>query len=460
MIADLSYPGVKSAIDVTRSRTLYIQCRRGEGDPTTAVVEAKRALAATANTPAVSLPTKTTLTLDGSAITEIDVTDVAWIHLDATTAQSGVRVDIEWWVTGSVVGSVVSQQITLDANGTRARFGAQGVAFASACIAPHNTVTTATVDVRRSFGDGFPVIAMSPPTPIPVDNTEFTDFLAGSASVIHIVCTDPQSGLGATLYLYTRQEVEQDMVSKDFRIEVAAGRVPGHSVNRKFGRNDDIDTGSTPEDIWGGGGLYTGIPDTAETIEVFSDDANDTAAGSGARTLQLSGLDADWNEIEETVTLNGTTPVTTSNTWLRCNRQRVITAGSSDSNEGTITLRHTTTTANVFSQIQPGRSQSTILHYTVPAGKKLLLSDIDVVVERTSGSGATASFQLKIRDNANGGVVRSILFGSAERGSRYTSSSTFGEAVSEKNDVWIQIVTVSSNNTSVSGDIGFMLVPA
>lgn len=292
------------------------------------------------------------------------------------------------------------------------------------------------------------------------NNTIVAVDVDGVGTVVAKVTTEDSDAGDISLTGYAEESGGSGSSLQDFTIEAARGAIEGYEVNRKFGRNTDIDTATVPEDLWGGGGLYTGIPTSAETIEVFSSDANDTSGGSGARTIQLIGLDANWESQTETLTLNGTTPVTTSGTWLRCNRQRVVTAGSSNANEGTITVRHTTTAANVFSQLQPGKSQSTILHYTVPAGKVALFSDLNVVVERESSSGTSASFEVKIRDNANGGVVRTILYAFVERGVPYSQKATFTEPLPEKYDIWVQVNYVSANNTVVSGDMGFMLVPA
>lgn len=87
-------------------------------------------------------------------------------------------------------------------------------------------------------------------------------------------------------------------IVSDFGTEVARGVVPGYRIITKFGRNEDIDTGSAPEDIWQGGGDYTGMDATAgENISVASANANDvgttrstgTATGGSGTTLDDSG---------------------------------------------------------------------------------------------------------------------------------------------------------------------------
>ena len=64
--------------------------------------------------------------------------------------------------------------------------------------------------------------------------------------------------------------------------DISRGLVPGISELSKFGRNSEIDTATDPEDIWNGGGLYTGFPDgAAETIDVFSSSILDDDGNTG-----------------------------------------------------------------------------------------------------------------------------------------------------------------------------------
>lgn len=88
------------------------------------------------------------------------------------------------------------------------------------------------------------------------------------------------------------------LLVSDYGTEVALGKFPETSINKKFGRNSDIDRGSVEEDIWNGGGLYTGFNCVnAEVLEFFSDNATDqgslvssgTATGGSTTTIQDSG---------------------------------------------------------------------------------------------------------------------------------------------------------------------------
>lgn len=88
------------------------------------------------------------------------------------------------------------------------------------------------------------------------------------------------------------------MLVSDWGTDVALNRVNNYSINTKFGRNPDIDTGSTPEDVWNGGSDYTGFNCVvAETLSVVSDSAADrglqissgTATGFDVNILEDSG---------------------------------------------------------------------------------------------------------------------------------------------------------------------------
>lgn len=98
-------------------------------------------------------------------------------------------------------------------------------------------------------------------------------------------------------------------------IAIGLGLHPRLSIVNIQGRNSDVDTAS-PEAIWEGGGIYTGQPvgGSAETIDVFSSNANDAAAGTGLRTVRLFGsapaltdivLQSDTGSNNNTVVVGG-----------------------------------------------------------------------------------------------------------------------------------------------------------
>ena len=175
---------------------------------------------------------------------------------------------------------------------------------------------------------------------------------------------------------------------------IALGRLPGWSVFRKFGMNDNIDVGT--EDIWPFGGLYT-FPAAAAQVSLVSSSAQDAAAGTGVATVRIEGLSATYAEQSETVALTGVTPVLTSLSYLRVNALYALAPGSGSTtslNAGSVTGTISGTTA-VFMEVNEGYSHQLI--YTVPLGKTLLVTGYDFVVGIDTGATKTLQHMLQVR---------------------------------------------------------------
>jgi len=149
-----------------------------------------------------------------------------------------------------------------------------------------------------------------------------------------------------------------------YGIDISAGNIPGESAVNKFGINTEIDSG-VPEDIWSAGGTYT-WPAAAAVCSITSGSANDAIAGTGARTVQVWGLDASYADQTEVVDMAGAGGVNTSNTYIRMFRMKVLTAGSGGTAAGKIT---STLSGSVVAEIPLGYNQTEMALYTIPAGK-------------------------------------------------------------------------------------------
>ena len=154
-----------------------------------------------------------------------------------------------------------------------------------------------------------------------------------------------------------------------FNLQVARGQIPWHQSVVVFGYNSDVDTST--ETVWPYGGLLA-FPATALQMSVSSDSANDTSAGTGARTVYIEGLDANHDVISETVSLNGQTAVLTTNSYLHINQAYVATAGSLSSAAGNIYFGTGVVTlgvpATVYDIIQYDYNIRVTGSYTIPAG--------------------------------------------------------------------------------------------
>lgn len=166
-------------------------------------------------------------------------------------------------------------------------------------------------------------------------------------------------------------------------------------VTRKFGSNPDIDTGTDPETIWEGGGLYpwSGFAAGELAMTVVSDDTNDTAGGTGARTVMLEGLDENFRPIYSVVSMDGTSTVACGS-FFRLFRGRVLTAGSSDNNIGNITVANGGTT---YMRMSAGLGTSQLAIYTVPdVGLSAEMRNWWAIPRKQTS--ASLDIQLRIRD--------------------------------------------------------------
>ena len=267
----------------------------------------------------------------------------------------------------------------------------------------------------------------------------------------------------SNIWILATSAIQKCVVTEQARVfsgfDVAAGNVPGESAFSKFGRNPDINTASDPEDVWNGGGLYTGFPlGAAETLEIFSSDVNDTSAGTGARTVLVSNL-LDVNgaiQPDVIVSLNGTTPVIIgAGLYYRCNQMKVLTAGSSGENLGSLTLRHSVTTANVFSVMSVGNNESTVCAYTVPLGYTLYIDNISMQLARLGGVSGSANMSLRARPL--GEVFQSKITPTITDGGPFVGNDIY-RVFTALTDIVVRVDSVSNNSTIVTANLGGILV--
>lgn len=153
-----------------------------------------------------------------------------------------------------------------------------------------------------------------------------------------------------------------NMASQDFGVDVARGVFDNCTPVDIFGFNRSI--GTAYETVWNdGGGIYA-FPESAATLSVASSSASDTM------DLRITGLDANRDILVETITLNGTTAVTTTGSFLRVNDARIV----SGNNAGDITVSHGVTTV-AFIEDTYGVYQAAI--YSVPRKHRLLIHQVN-----------------------------------------------------------------------------------
>lgn len=235
----------------------------------------------------------------------------------------------------------------------------------------------------------------------------------------------------------------------NYHYDVALGRRSGATTWNKFGYNPDIDIGT--ETIWAPGGTHT-ILTSASTLDVVSDSANDTnSSGTGARSILIDGIDATWTRQQATVTLSGATPVTTSNSWLGVNRAYVITSGTSDSNEGNISIT-ATTGGSLQAYLPAGGGVTQQLIFFTQANHTALADWLFVNVNKISGGGSP---RVTIKGWAYSYIVdckyevfRHTTDSSVENTHELRPSQPF--VIAEKQCLYFE-ATTDTNNTVVDG---------
>lgn len=183
-------------------------------------------------------------------------------------------------------------------------------------------------------------------------------------------------------------------------LEIAKGRVPGHSIVHKFGAGA-LDNSIKPIS---NDNTYP-TPTAAVNLEFLSSSATDNASGIGAREITIDGIDENWNEVIQTLVTNGTTPVALSTPLLRLFRWFVSSSGTYatelvGSHQGTLTIRVASAGA-VWSTIgmtpwSVGQSQIGI--YTIPIGKTAFMISKNIFVDSVKAADVYF-FQRKFADD-------------------------------------------------------------
>lgn len=237
------------------------------------------------------------------------------------------------------------------------------------------------------------------------------------------------------------------------RINQNIGAVPGYTRVALLGHNPDIPSASA-EDVWEGGGNYPLLA-AASQLEIVSTAATDTAAGTGARTVLIQGLDANWLPISETVTLNGTTPVTTVNSYLRVNLLTTTSAGSSGDNDGDLTLR-VVGGGTIQSIARAGYGFGRQAVYTVADGTSLFCGSFNFTVFTPNNTIFSAVFG--IQQISGTGNKRIPIEFQVTSQVPYLHLTQFGLNFAARTTVILRVTSTGQNSTNVTAAAECMLI--
>lgn len=238
----------------------------------------------------------------------------------------------------------------------------------------------------------------------------------------------------------------------------ARQKFPGISVINKFGRNPTIDSATAPESLTDFGGLYP-FQASSFSLECLSASTNDDSVGTGMRTIQIEGLDANWNLQAQVATMDGTSVVAVAGTWRRVFRILGLTSGTLDTNDGDITVRLASAGATQGMMIAD-TGQSALGIYTVPAGKVAYVLDYGAnIIAVLTANEVQVALMSRENDIAGRPFRQRHLLGITGAG---TSSNIHKFEIPivlpEKTDIELRLVSVTAaTGTGVAGSFDLVI---
>lgn len=180
--------------------------------------------------------------------------------------------------------------------------------------------------------------------------------------------------------VYDIRSISQVGTSEPFELQVARGQIPGHSLRNMFGTNPSI--GTVFVTAWEVSGQLPFLS-AEQTLSLVSTSASDTAV-----SILVSGTDGSYNATSEVVTLNGTSPVTTTKKFFRIN-DLVTAAGNA---LGDVTASYDGT---VYAKILAGRGRNQAAVFTVPKNFCFHLLRIDLFTATANNDNKIMTFRNK-----------------------------------------------------------------
>jgi len=246
---------------------------------------------------------------------------------------------------------------------------------------------------------------------------------------------------------------------REFTLEVSKGNVDGHKIVHVHGHN--VNVGTTRSTLWSIGTADYVYPAAAGAMTLSSTSANDTVAGTGARTVKVEYLDGNYAEqTSDTMDLNGQTGVTilkggVNASILRVHKIKVITAGTGLQNAGDIYVGTGAITAGVpankYGFADAGYNRSQMAMYTVPAGKTAYI--MEVVWEPSASKSIDTEFVIRPQNEVF--RVEIEMHGIASQTRMILHEAPL--KVVEKSDMELR-AEISTGTTELSGGFHLILV--
>ena len=222
--------------------------------------------------------------------------------------------------------------------------------------------------------------------------------------------------------------------TNDFSSTLVRGGIENQEKVNISGSTQTLATAGSSKTLWGLDVDHYQQTD-ASRLYIKSSSANDTSSGTGARTVEITGIKSDKTVDTETVNLNGTGAVQTTNSYFLIYNFMVTSVGSTGSNVGDIKAYVSHVDNEIVNYIKATENNSSMCIYRVPANKIILLKNIIV-----NGQCNGCNLHIRIK-NTNSVEFSEFVF--RLNGFGRHIDFTIDKTYSTDNIIWIKLVSDS-----------------
>lgn len=309
-----------------------------------------------------------------------------------------------------------------------------------------NWDSTLTYSVRASVNEVHRIVCTRP-----FFRVRFINSSAGNQNYLRLsTMKGNYTALTSSLSTAIQSDADTTVVRPlDFNLLVAEGLYENRQNFVKDALTPNIASGAVTQDLWTTSGAYTGFTTVVEEGQVVVSGAD---VGTLVFPYLASSDDLDYSFF--TLQINGAGTYNLGINIWRSNFAYFIAANGTSFNVGNIQLRHRTTTANVFWNIDAGRSQTYCNAYTTP---KNASAYIDRITGNLRGS-ASGSLDGYFFYKPLGESPRLRFPFELQFGSLYFDDVDYLIKIPQQVDIMPRIVTSSANNLVAKLSYRFILV--
>ena len=232
-------------------------------------------------------------------------------------------------------------------------------------------------------------------------------------------------------------------VELPFNLAVSMRAIKKYSSLDKFGYNPTIAPATDPEDVWEGGGTYN-FSTSADIVSLASSE------GADNQVIEVQGLDENWEEVTQLITLNGTTRVALDTALIRV--YRMVNQGTTNL-AGTVFCYTGIGTVpsigdpEIRAVIENGNNQTLMAIYSVPAKKVAFLHRGEVGIEWEGGVFSGTEFAKFCYESRRfGGVfaIKKVVTCTTNGSSVYQDERSFPDVIPAQTDIKLVAKEVST----------------